>query len=429
MSGRNSKLRYALDKHKGRNVNLEKQRKHEKEVAKRKRRDPQTEVNVQSTNGMIPHGTHTRKGKGVGKDEIAALISGAGAQSSDEEDVEGLDEEDEESLDADELEEFDDEGAPVSDPKRSDQANSILAAEAAVAASVDGEDVDGDADEEDEQEDVPFSDLSDVSDSQDITTHQKLTKNNIPALQKALKSIQLPFSALPFSSHQSITSAEPTSIPDINDDIRREEALYAQSYDAVIRARALLLAEGAPFTRPNDYFAEMVKTDEHMGKVKGRLVEDAAGRKASEEAKRQRQLKKYSKQVQQERLKERAKAKRETLDKVSALKRKRRDTGGIGGEGQGEDDLFDVAVEDAAEDERAKKRIKKDSRSKGVPNKKRQAKDSKFGFGGKKRYSKSNDAMSAGDTRGFSVKRMKGGASGKGKGAKRLGKSRRPKAF
>ena len=174
----------------------------------------------------------------------------------------------------------------------------------------------------------------------------------------------------------------------------------------------------------------MVKSDEHMGKVKGRLVSDAAARKASEDAKRQRQLKKFGKAVQQEKLKERAREKRETLDKVNALKRKRKDTGGVG-EGQREDDMFDVEVEDAAEAERKAKRNKKEARERGKPgalNAKRQNKDAKFGFGGKKRYSKSNDAASTGDVRGFSAKKMKASEMGKkGKAPKRLGKSRRQK--
>jgi len=52
------------------------------------------------------------------------------------------------------------------------------------------------------------------------------------------------------------------------------------------------------------------------------------------------------------------------------------------------------------------------------PNK-RQKKDDKYGFGGKKRFSKSGDAISSGDLRGFSTKRMKGGVK------QRPGKSRR----
>lgn len=57
----------------------------------------------------------------------------------------------------------------------------------------------------------------------------------------------------------------------------------------------------------------------------------------------------------------------------------------------------------------------------GGPKVKRQKRDQKYGFGGKKRFSKSGDALSSGDMREFSASRMKGKA-------KRPGKSRRAAA-
>lgn len=57
------------------------------------------------------------------------------------------------------------------------------------------------------------------------------------------------------------------------------------------------------------------------------------------------------------------------------------------------------------------------------PNFKRQKKDAKYGFGGKKRHAKSNDARSTNDDRSFSIKKMKG----KTGAAKRPGKARRNK--
>lgn len=51
---------------------------------------------------------------------------------------------------------------------------------------------------------------------------------------------------------------------------------------------------------------------------------------------------------------------------------------------------------------------------------KRQRKDDKHGFGGKKRFLKSTDAASTADLGGFSAKKRKGK-----KGPKRPGKSRR----
>ena len=86
-----------------------------------------------------------------------------------------------------------------------------------------------------------------------------------------------------------------------------------------------------------------------------------------------------------------------------------------------EEDLFDIELDSAAKTSDRRKSAD------GKPNTKRQKKDSKYGFGGKKRHAKSNDAISSADGRGFSVKKMKGGKAGGGGASKRLGKNRRAK--
>jgi len=306
--------------------------------------------------------------------------------------------------------------------------------------------------------DIPLSDIEDDgSDMDDVIPHQRLTINNTPALLSALSSIALP-SDLPFSEHMALTTPAPISIPDINDDLARELAFYSQSLTAAQTARSLLLKEQISFTRPSDYFAEMVKSDEHMSKIKGKMLEDAAAKKASSDARKQRDLKKFGKQVQQEKLKERAQEKRTMMDKVKSLKRKRQGEGL--GESQGEADLFDVALEDAATTEKRDKQERRDrgaakggrggrggrgggdrggrgDRDGGDRNAKRVKKDDKFGFGGKKRFSKSNDASTAGDMSGYSAKKMRegkssgargggrGGGRGGSRGSSRPGRARR----
>lgn len=182
-----------------------------------------------------------------------------------------------------------------------------------------------DNDEEAEGSDIPLSDIESLAsdDRGDIVPHQRLTINNKTALLKAHSRIALPLSTLPFSAHQVVTSTTNTAnaIPDIDDDLKRELAFYAQSLSAVKSARKLLEKEGVPFTRPTDYFAEMVKSDEHMGKVKDKLRDEAANKKAASEARRQRDLKKFGKQVQVAKMQERAREKRETLDRINVLKR------------------------------------------------------------------------------------------------------------
>ncbi|KIN05117.1 hypothetical protein OIDMADRAFT_177430 [Oidiodendron maius Zn] len=274
--------------------------------------------------------------------------------------------------------------------------------------------------EDEDDEDIPISDLEDLDeeDKEDIIPHQRLTINNTTALTAALKRIALPISKLPFSEHQSITTAEPVSIPDVSDDLNRELVFYSQSLSAVQEARKLLKAEGVSFTRPTDYFAEMVKADEHMAKIKAKLIDEAASKKASAEARKQRDLKKFGKQVQVAKMQERAKETKETMEKIKALKRKRQ---GADTSATQEEDLFDVAIDNELSSKHNSSGGKPSRTDRMGPNK-RQKRDAKFGFGGKKRFSKSGDAVSSGDLRAFSARKMKGGKT------QRPGKGRRASA-
>ncbi|KAI1801396.1 Ebp2-domain-containing protein [Daldinia bambusicola] len=296
-------------------------------------------------------------------------------------------------------------------------------------------DEDEDEEEEEDDEDIPMSDLEDLPDEEkeDLVPHSRLTINNTSALLASLNRISIPTDkSVPFATHQSIVGVEPTadSIEDIQDDLKRELAFYAQSLEAAKRARALLKAEGVPFSRPTDYFAEMVKDDGHMEKVKAKLIEEASAKKASAEARKQRDLKKFGKQVQVAKLQERQKAKRETLEKIKTLKRKRQESSGD--LGTTEADLFDVGVDNELSKHNAQRAFSrgKDGERAGA-GAKRQKKNEKYGFGGKKRHAKSGDAISSGDLSSFNPRKMKAGGSGAGakKGGKpvkpRLGKSRR----
>ena len=267
-----------------------------------------------------------------------AKKSGAGLGEKTEAEWESVDEESGDEDGGAPLEEEEEEGsgseeeaeAPMQVGLPSTQARTILTGSQIDFAALDESDSDSSAGENDQEpeddsddEDIPISDLEDLDDEEkeDLIPHQRLTINNTVALTAALKRIAIPTSKVPFSEHQSIMTAEPVSIADVGDDLKRELAFYGQSYSAALEGRRLLKAEGVPFTRPNDYFAEMVKADEHMAKIKAKLIDEAAGKKASAEARKQRDLKKFGKQVQVAKLQEREKEKRQTMDKIKVLKR------------------------------------------------------------------------------------------------------------
>lgn len=269
-----SKLLQALDEHRGRDYEAEKQKKLVKAAKKKK--------------------TTTNKG---GDDDVkeAAVVEDKKKKEEEEEEVE---------------EESEDEETPEQEQ------------EAEQPSDNEEEEQDEEDEEEDdaEESDIPLSDLSD-DEREDVVTHQRLTINNSAAIQSSLKRISFLSPATPFSEHNSLVSQEPIEVPDANDDLNRELAFYKVCQAAAMTARSYLKKEGVPFTRPGDYFAEMVKTDEHMGKIKKKLYDEAAAKKAAAEARKQRDLKKFGKQVQVAKLQQRAKEKRETLEKINALKK------------------------------------------------------------------------------------------------------------
>ena len=102
-----------------------------------------------------------------------------------------------------------------------------------------------------------------------------------------------PTQILPWTEHLSITSKTATLSADlIEDDLKRELAMYTQALTAVTRAHVLLQEAGVPIHRPLDYYAEMVKSDEHMGRVRMKLVEEAKALSEAEKARKLRDAKK-----------------------------------------------------------------------------------------------------------------------------------------
>lgn len=270
-----------------------------------------------------------------------------------------------------------------------------------------GEEVE-DEDEDEDAEDIPLSDVE-VDEDADVVPHTKLTINNMAALRDALARVALPWAKHSFQEHQSVVSEAPTEaeIKDIYDDTERELAFYKQGLHAVKQARATLIKLKVPFLRPMDYFAEMAKSDEHMDKLKQKLLTEAANKKALEDAKKQRMLKKFGKQVQNATLQERAKQKKESLEKIKLLKKRG------ASEMSGADD-FEIALEEATREEKRGGSGGNDLKRR-KPNSKRLAKDAKYGLGGPKRGRRENDAKSSADVSGFLQKKMKGKQARPGK--------------
>ncbi|VVD04129.1 unnamed protein product [Leptidea sinapis] len=173
---------------------------------------------------------------------------------------------------------------------------------------------------------------------------------------------------------------DPTQDPVLNE-FKRENLIHRQAQAAVIDGIKRLKDLNISTKRPDDYFAEMAKTDEHMQKVRKSLMSKQAEQARVEKVRQLREQKKISKRVQIDTKLKQAAEKKQMLEQLKRV-RKGKST-----------DL------DFLEDNKGKGGKGKDNKNKG--NKKRMMKDKKFGFGGKKKGSKLNTRDSSNQMDGF----------------------------
>lgn len=203
---------------------------------------------------------------------------------------------------------------------------------------------------------------------------------------------------------------------DVNDDLARELSFYTQALEGTRQAYKKLQSMGIPFLRPSDYYAEMVKTDSHMEKVKGRLLAEKKQIEEAEERRKAREAKRIAKEVQAQKLKERAKQKKEGIESVKKWRKQRQQSGFS--QDNKEADEMSFAFEDGKTFAKSNKRrpgVAPGDRSGGKARqgggnwkkgaeknkKKRDFKNSKFGFGGRKSLKKQNNAETTDDFRSF----------------------------
>ncbi|XP_061593220.1 probable rRNA-processing protein EBP2 [Cololabis saira] len=203
------------------------------------------------------------------------------------------------------------------------------------------------------------------------------------------------------------------------DDFEREMFFYRQAQATVLNALPLLNKHNIPTKRPDDYFAEMAKTDQHMQKIRKKLISKQMIMEKSEKAKKLREQRKFGKKVQVEVIQKRQKEKKAMMSAVKKYQK-------------GMTDKLEFLEGDQKTGKDSADGSKKTLNKKG-PSAKRKYKDQRFGFGGKKSGKKWNTKESHNDVSSFRAKvaNAKGGKGGKkgqgGRQNKRPGKSVRKK--
>jgi rRNA-processing protein EBP2 len=275
---------------------------------------------------------------------------------------------------------------------------------------------------EDKMQEVKLEDdSSDEEKANDKSTGkdtQKTVISNPKALDSVTKELEatkhgmvwaetfdvVPKTPLPFGPN------DPDGNPlDVHDDLKREVAFYNLALESVHIARKKCEQAKISFTRPVDFFAEMVKTDDHMAKVKDRLIFETKKMDAFEQRKSNREQKLRAKEKHAHRLDEKAKAKRTHMKAVEEWAKDAKSNRLGGGRVHDNDDEY----------------LNKFS----GPGQKRMNANKKYGFGGKRGRFKQNDSKSMNDMSGFNPRgNFAGGQKKSGAGSKRKGKRARDSA-
>lgn len=201
---------------------------------------------------------------------------------------------------------------------------------------------------------------------------------------------------------------KPSEDPVLND-FRRENMFHRQAQGAVMDGITRLKKLGVLTSRPDDYFAEMAKSDTHMQKVRENLLKKQTIAQRSEKVRELRQQKKIAKQMQVEATLKKHAEKRKLMEEVKKYRK------GI------RKDLDFLDDKKKPQGRQSNRRMNPKTQSK------MKMKSAKYGYGGKKRGSKWNTKSSSADVSEYRRPSKPGeGRKGKdGKGKQRIGKSRR----
>ena len=163
------------------------------------------------------------------------------------------------------------------------------------------------------------SEIPSINLENELTEKLNSIKNDIQKFYDA-KNKKIDFLEFPINISQS--EIPPNLNPD--DDIKRELIFYNIAKENAIQGMIQLKKLGEKINRPDDYFVEMLKSDEQMIKVKKQIINEQQYIKKFEAKKQKMQNIKFAKSMKDFQNKERSKFKRQTLQGVENWKKHRK---------------------------------------------------------------------------------------------------------
>ena len=160
------------------------------------------------------------------------------------------------------------------------------------------------------------SEIPSINLESELTEKLNSIKNDIQKFYDA-KNKKIDFLEYPINISQ---SEIPQNLnPD--DDIKRELIFYNIAKENAIQGMIQLKKLGEKINRPDDYFVEMLKSDEQMVKVKKQIINEQQYIKKFEAKKQKMQNIKFAKSIRDFQNKEKSKFKRQTLQGVENWKK------------------------------------------------------------------------------------------------------------
>ena len=128
---------------------------------------------------------------------------------------------------------------------------------------------------------------------------------------------------VPFVEHMTLMNEKAVVLPknaQVHDDLKRELVFYNLSLDSAKKGIEYLLQSKVKIGRPDDFFADMFKTDLQMKRIKNKLVSQEVRMKNFEEKKQRLENKRFEKAIKAYKMKQRHLEKKEHDEKIKKYK-------------------------------------------------------------------------------------------------------------
>lgn len=311
-----------------------------------------------------------------------------------------------------------------SSAKRGQDKLSINEGETQEGEGVDTDGCQEESDDEGEPDDTPQQPIFDTNSKALLAKTEELLaeKEGMPWIESFAVISSTP---LPFGN----TDDETGMTIDVHDDLKREVAFYDIAMEAVEVARTKCRESCVPFSRPDDFFAEMVKSDDHMARVKDRLIFENKKIEAVAQRKSNKEQKLRAKEAHSNKIAEKSRRRKENLKAVDDWAQTAASSRAGGRYSDRDDQAFLNKKSPSSQGGQKRGWVDRDGNLQTGPNKKRMAANKKWGHGGKRGRFKQNDPKSMNDMSSFNPKGNFGGLGTKkgpaGSGGNRKGKRAR----